>query len=267
MGNKIPYVLITGASKGIGKELAESFAKRKYNLLLIARTEKLLAELATELQKEFGVTVNYLAIDLSTPNAAESIIAWCKKGDYDINVLVNNAGYGLHGAFETISLDEQLNMMRLNMSTCVQLTYLAIPLLKGHAGKSYILNIASTAAYQAVPYLGVYSATKSFVLSFSRAIRQELTKTNISVTCLSPGAVETHFMERAGMDKVSKIAKQAAKFNMQADVVAEFGVEAMLKGKAEVIPGFSNKVGAFANRLLPKNVVEGVAKGLYSPEN
>jgi len=261
------YALITGASKGIGKELAESFAKRKYNLLLVARTEKLLAETADKLQKNYGITANYLAIDLSTPNAAATIIDWCKKGGYDINVLVNNAGYGLHGAFEVVSLEEQLNMMQLNMNTCVQLTYLALPLLKQHKGKSYILNIASTAAYQAVPYLGIYSATKSFVLSFSRAIRQELKDTNVSVTCLSPGAVETYFMERAGMDKVKKIAKQAAKFNMQADVVAEFGVNAMLKGKSEVIPGFGNKVGAYANRFLPKSIVEGVAKGLYSPEN
>lgn len=261
------YALITGASKGIGKELAVSLAKRKYNLLLIARTENLLSELAGELQKKYGVTVFYKAIDLSAPNIAEDIMAWCKSEGYDINVLVNNAGYGLHGAFEKTPINEQLNMMQLNMNATVQLTHLALPLLRQHPGKSYILNIASTAAYQSVPYLGVYSATKSFVLSFTRAIRQELKGSNISVTCLSPGTVETNFMERAGMDKVKKIAKQAAKFNMQADVVAEFGINAMLKGKAEVIPGLANKVGAFANRLLPKNAVEGIAKGIYSPEN
>jgi hypothetical protein len=262
----MPYALITGASKGIGKEFAVSLAKRKYNLLLIARTENLLSELAGELQTKYGVSVACKAIDLSLSNAAEDVIAWCKQGNYDINVLVNNAGYGLNGAFEKLSLNEQLNMMGLNMNTTVQFTHLAIPLLKQHSGKSYILNVASTAAYQAVPYLGIYSATKSFVLSFTRAIRQELKGSNISVTCLSPGAVETHFMERAGMDKVKKIVKQAKKVEMQADVVAEFGINAMLKGKAEVIPGLVNKVGAFANRLVPKNLVEGVAKGLYSPE-
>jgi len=262
----MPYALITGASKGIGKEIAVSLAKRKYNLLLIARSENLLSELAGELQKKYGVTVWYYAIDLSSPNAAKDIITWCQKENYDINVLVNNAGYGLHGAFETLSLDEQLNMMHLNMSACVRLTYLALPLLRQHKGKSYILNIASTSAYQAVPFLGIYSATKAFVLSFSRAIRLELKDSNISVTCLSPGAVETNFMERAGMDKVKKIAKQAAKFNMNASTVAEFGINAMLKGKAEVIPGLANKVGAYSNRLLPKSIVEGVAKGLYAPE-
>jgi uncharacterized protein len=261
------YALITGASKGIGKEFAISLAKRKYNLLLIARTENLLSELAAELQNKYGITVACKAIDLSSSKAAEEIMAWCKQGNYDINVVVNNAGYGLNGPFEKLSLKEQINMMGLNMSTLVQFTHLAIPLLRQHSGKSYILNVASTAAYQSVPYLGVYSATKSFVLSFTRAIRQELKSSNISVTCLSPGAVETHFMERAGMDKVKKIVKQAKKVEMQADVVAEFGINAMLQGKAEVIPGIVNKIGAFANRLVPKNVVEGVAKGLYSPEN
>lgn len=260
------YALITGASKGIGKEFAISLAKRKYNLLLVARSENLLNELAAELQKKYHVTVNCKALDLSADSASGEIIAWCKAGNYDVNVLVNNAGYGLHGAFEKVSLDEQLNMMHLNMASLVQLTYMALPLLKQYPGKSYILNVASTAAYQAVPYLAVYSATKSFVLSFTRGLRQELKDSPVSVTCLSPGAVETHFMERAGMDKVKKIAKQAAKFNMQADVVAEFGIEAMLKGKAEVIPGFANKVGAFSARLMPKNIVEGVARGLYSPE-
>jgi short-subunit dehydrogenase len=259
------YALITGASKGIGKEFAVSLAKRKYNLLLVARTESLLSELAAELQKKYGVTVNCKAVDLSSATAAQEIIAWCKQGNYDINVVVNNAGYGLNGAFEKVSLDEQLNMMNLNMNTLVQLTYLAIPILRKYSGKSYILNVASTAAYQSVPYLGVYSATKAFVLSFTRALRQEMKGTNVSVTCLSPGAVATHFMERAGMDKVDKIVKQAKKVEMQADVVAEFGINAMLSGKAEVIPGIINKVGAFANRLLPKNTVESVARGLYSP--
>ncbi len=263
----MPYALITGASKGIGREIAISLAKRKYNLLLIARTEKLLVELAKELQEKYKVEVFYNAIDLSSPDAAEDIITWCNKGGFDIGVIVNNAGYGLHGPFEKLSLDEQLNMMWLNMSAMVQLTHLALPLLRRHSGKSYILNIASTAAYQAVPFLGIYSATKAFVLSFSRAIRIELKGSNVSATCLSPGTVATLFMERAGMVKVKKIARQAKKFEMQADVVAEFGVKAMLKGKAEVIPGFGNKVGAYSNRVLPKVVVESVAKGIYSPEN
>jgi uncharacterized protein len=260
------YALITGASKGIGKEIAVSLAKRKFNLLLVARSENLLVEVANDLRAKYGVEVFYNAIDLSSADAAEDIITWCNKGGYDIGALVNNAGYGLNGPFEKLSLDDQLNMMWLNMSTLVQLTHLALPLLKKHSGKSYILNIASTAAYQAVPYLTVYSATKAFVLSFSRGLRQELKGSNTSVTCLSPGGTETNFTHRAGMENNKKIMKQANKFNMKADVVAEFGINAMLKGKAEVIPGFANKFGAFSNRIMPKSVVEGVAKSIYSPE-
>jgi short-subunit dehydrogenase len=260
------YALITGASKGLGKEIAVSLAKRKYNLLLVARTEPLLKEIAKELEQTYGVSVQYNAIDLSAADAADDIIAWCEKGGFDISVLVNNAGYGLLGKFEKVSLDEHLNMMWLNMSTMVQLSHLALPLLKRHSGKSYILNIASTAAYQAVPYLGVYAASKSFVLSFTRSLRQEMKGSNVSVTCLSPGAVETHFMERAGMDKVDKLAKQAAKFNMQPNVVAEIGIKSMLNGKAEVIPGFVNKLGTALTNVLPKNVVESAVQKIYSTE-
>jgi uncharacterized protein len=262
----MPYALITGASKGIGKEFAVSLAKRKYNLLLVARSEDLLSGLAKELQDKYGVAVHYNAIDLSAADAADDIIAWCQKGSFDISVLVNNAGYGLVGPFEKLSLDEQLNMMWLNMSTMVQLTHYILPMLKGHSGKSYVLNVASTAAYQAIPYLGIYAASKSFVVLFTRALRHEMMGSNVSVTCLSPGAVETNFMERAGMDKFEKITKQAAKFNMQANVVAEFGINAMLNGKAEVIPGFVNKLGTFLTNLLPKNVVESAVRKIYSPE-
>ncbi|HTB30978.1 MAG TPA: SDR family NAD(P)-dependent oxidoreductase [Bacteroidia bacterium] len=262
----MPYALITGASKGIGKEFAVSLAKRKYNLLLVARTEPLLSEIAKELEEKYKISVQYNAIDLSAADAADDILTWCQKGGFDISVLVNNAGYGLVGAFEKLSLDEQLNMMWLNMSTMVQLTHHTIPLLRRHSGKSYVLNVASTAAYQAIPYLGIYAASKSFVLLFTRALRHEMMGSNVSVTCLSPGAVETHFMERAGMDKMEKIAKQAAKFNMQPDVVAEFGIKAMLNGKAEVIPGFVNKLGMVMTNLLPKNVVESAVRKIYSPE-
>ena len=261
----MPFALITGASRGLGKAFAESLAKRKHDLLLVARNEKLLAELSNELHKKYAVKTFYKTADLSLPQSVDEIVAWCKNEDFDINILINNAGYGLHGAFEDISLAEQLNMMNLNMDGYVRMTYMFLPLLKQHKGKSYLMDIASTAAYQAVPFLTTYSATKAFVVSFTRGLRQELKGSNISVTCLSPGGVDTNFMERAGMNKVGKIVKQADKFNMTAEDVAEFGVNAMFAGKAEVIPGFANKIGVYSNRLLPKNLVEGVAKGIYNP--
>jgi short-subunit dehydrogenase len=257
------YSLITGASKGIGEAFAECLALEKRDLILVARSEDKLKELAFSLSNKHGIKVQYFALDLSAPNAPKQIIDSCIKQNLDLDILINNAGYGLHGAFADLSLEEQTNMIQLNILSLVQLTYLALPLLQKHKDTSYILNVASTAAYQAVPYLSAYSATKAFVLSFSRGIKLELEKTNISVTCLCPGGVETNFMKRAGMDKSPKIMKQAARFNMMPDEVAEYGIKAMFDGKSEVIPGFANKIGAYSNRFVPKSVVENVAKGIY----
>jgi short-subunit dehydrogenase len=259
------YALITGASKGIGKALAESFAKRKYDLLLVARSEKLLAENAEELKKKYGVQVKHLAVDLSEIHAPKQIADWCKEQKLDVSVLVNNAGYGLLGAFKDSKLEDQLNMMQLNMNSLVQLTFTMLPLLQQHKGKSYVMNIASTAAHQAVPYLGVYSATKSFVLSFSRSLNWEMKGTNVSVSCVCPGPTETNFMDRAGMTSVKKIAKQAERFNMSPAAVAEIAINGMLSGKMEIIPGGSNKAGAFFSRTLPKKLIEKTLVGVYKP--
>jgi len=259
------YALITGGSKGIGKAIAENLAGKKYNILLVARSENLLKENAAELEKKFGVKTDYLVTDISSTDSAKKIADWCSEKKYDVSVLVNNAGYGLGGAFAALSLQDQMNMMHLNMDSLVQLTYLMIPVLKKSPGKSYILNVASTAAHQAVPFLGVYSATKAFVLSFSRAIYHELKSENISVTCLCPGPTDTYFMERAGMTGMKKAMKQAQRFNMTAAAVATIAVNGMLSGKLEIIPGGSNKAGAFFSRTLPKKLIENTLIGIYKP--
>ncbi len=259
------YALITGGSKGIGKAIAESLAQRKYNILLVARSENLLKENAAVLEKKFGVKTDILVADVSTDDAAKKISDWCVSKNYDVSILVNNAGYGLGGAFSKLSLEEQLNMMHLNMQSLVQLTYMMIPVLKKTQGKSYILNVASTAAHQAVPFLGVYSATKAFVLSFSRAIHHELKDENISVTCLCPGPTDTNFMTRAGMNSFKNAVKQSERFNMTPEAVAEIAVKALFKGTPEIIPGGSNKAGAFFSRTLPKKLVENTLVGIYKP--
>src|SRR6185312_7219041 len=215
------YALITGGSKGIGKAIAENLAKRKYNILLAARSENLLKENAAELEKKFGVKTDILVVDISASDAAKKIADWCVSKNYDVSILVNNAGYGLGGAFHKLSLDEQLNMMHLNMDSLVQLTYMMVPVLKKAQGKKYILNVASTAAHQSVPFLGVYSASKAFVLSFSRAIHHELKEENISVTCLCPGPTDTNFINRAGMTSFKKVMKQSERFNMRPEAVAK----------------------------------------------
>ncbi|HTQ63215.1 MAG TPA: SDR family oxidoreductase [Puia sp.] len=254
------YALITGASKGIGKAFAIECAKRGFNVLLVARSEQSLKELAQQLSEQYKIQADFFATDLSLPGSAQNVYSWCIKKNYAVNILVNNAGYGLSGSLENYNGDEYINMMQVNMMVPVYLIQLFLPMLHQQP-RSYILNIASTAAYQAVPYLSVYSATKAFILSYSRAIRQELKNTGISVTCISPGATDTDFTVRAKIGE--KGLKAAEKFNMSPEAVAKIAIRSMLAGKAEVITGFINKLGAFMVWLLPKDLVERTAMKIY----
>ena len=254
------YALITGASKGIGKAIAEELARRGHHVLLIARSEDQLSRIAGELATTYGVKTAYYSTDLTSNTAAVSIFRWCQQNNYQVNVLVNNAGYGLSGPFEKYSIEENLNMMQLNMATLVEMCQLFLPVLRNQP-KAYIMNIASTAAYQAVPGLSLYAATKAFVLSFSRGLRQELQKTGIQVTCISPGATATDFTVRAQIGE--KGLKTAEKVNMTPQDVAKIAVNSMLEGKAEVITGFINKLGTFLVKILPKSLVEKAAMRIY----
>jgi uncharacterized protein len=257
---QMSFALVTGASKGIGKSISDELAKLGFDLLLVARSQELLAEQATKLMELHAIQVKYLAIDLSKVSAARDIFEWCLQNNYPVTILVNNAGYGLSGPFDRFSLDENLNMMQLNMQALVELCYLFLPAFK-KSEKSYILNIASSAAYQAVPFLSLYSATKAFVLSFSRGLRQELRKSAVSVTCVCPGATDTEFTVRAKIGQ--KGLKAAAKMNMTPEAVAKQAVSAMLSGKAELVTGLINKIGAFMTRVLPKGIIEKTAMSIY----
>jgi uncharacterized protein len=254
------YALITGASKGIGRAIAEELATRGFNVLLVARSEDLLQQVAGEISARYKAKVDWLALDLSTANAPGNVLDWCKAKGYDVNILVNNAGYGLSGPFEKYTLEEHWNMMQLNMSTLVGLTRLFLPDLRQRS-KAYILNIASSAAYQAVPKLSLYAATKAFVLAFSRGLHQELQGSPVSVTCVSPGATDTDFPSRAQLG--AKGLKAAEKFNMSPTTVASIAVKAMLAGRSEVITGLVNKLGAVMAWLLPKSLVEKTAMKIY----
>ena len=257
------YALITGASKGIGKAIAEELAARQINLLLIARTESLLSRLAAELTEKYTISADYLAIDLSAADASFQIVNWIKGKGYAVNMLVNNAGYGLSGSFEQYSAQEHRDMMQVNMNVPVELSSLLIPELRKHP-KSYLLNIASAAAYQAVPGLTVYAASKSFLLSFSRGLQYELRKTNISVTVVSPGGTETGFASRARVSK--QAVKAGEKLNMLPEQVAKLAVKAMFDGKTEIITGFINQLGSFLVWLLPKKLTEKAAASIYQSE-
>ena len=254
------YALITGASKGIGKAIAYALATKKINLLLVARSKDLLNEIAYDISKKYEIEVTCLPVDLANENAAEIVFEWVIKNNIKINILINNAGYGLSGNFEKYTAQAHAEMMNVNMTAVVKLTSLFLPMLKQQQ-KSYLLNIASTAAYQAVPYLTTYAASKSFIVSFSRGLQYELRNTNVSVTCISPGGTDTDFGIRADIGR--KAINAGKKVNMTSEQVAAIAVTSMFNNKREVITGFINKLGAFLVWLTPKRLSEKVAANLY----
>jgi uncharacterized protein len=255
------YAVITGASGGIGQSIAMDLAKKGYGLILIARNESALQSLASKAETLSGKSCYYLAADLSKSDSAQKVVDFCKSKTTDISILVNNAGYGLWGSFDRLTLEEQMNMMQLNMVTMVQLSYLFVPLLKQQK-RSYLLNVASTAGYQAVPLMSIYAASKSFVIFFSRGLRYEMRKSPLSVTVISPGPTSTGFMNRAGM-KEDWLVKRSEKYSMTSDQVAGIAVKAMFKGKAEIVPGFLNALAARLTAFAPKILAEKIAAGLY----
>jgi len=245
----MPFALITGASKGIGKSIAELLAARGYDLLLIARSADLLEQVAKEISLTTSRNCQWLALDLAEEQASETVFDYCNKNQLVVSVLVNNAGYGLSGKFERYTVQEHIDMLRVNIITLTKLTRLFLPsLLKQPA--AYILNIGSTASYQAVPLLTAYAASKAYVLSFSRGLFQELKKTNVSVTCICPGPTDTNFVNRANVG--TKGQKAADQFNMSPQAVARIAVDSLFRRKPEVITGGLNKISAFFAWLLPK---------------
>lgn len=253
------YALVTGASQGIGAQIARSLARRGYGLLLVARSEEKLIALGEQLVHEFSVPVHHRVVDLSSDQGGLALYNWVMENGYTLSILINNAGYGLWGRFDQLGIEEQLNMIDLNVKTLTKLTHYFIPVLLKQP-KSYILNVGSLAAYQAVPTLAVYAASKAYVLQFSRALRREFHRQGLVVSTLNPGPVDTGFGERAGMQALSRLMNR---YNMDAVVVAERGVAGLLRGKAEIIPGFSNALTANVVRFLPKSWVERIAAKLY----
>ncbi|MDO3626788.1 SDR family oxidoreductase [Mucilaginibacter sp. BT774] len=254
------YALITGASSGIGRSFALQLAQEGYHVMLTARSGPNLKDLAEYIRSNYKVGTNILALDLSKVNAAARIKQWCEELDIAPSILINNAGFGLWGDFPELDLEEQVNMHRLNTEALIRLTHTMLPLLAKNE-KSYILNVSSTAAYQAVPTLSIYAASKAFVLSFSRALCYELKQTGISVSCLCPGPTDTGFAKRAGLDALADLAE---KFNMSPDDVAAAGLKGLFKGKAEIVPGALNKISATVVRHAPKKIIERLAAGLYN---
>lgn len=243
--------IITGASSGIGMELAKIFAKNNHHLLLVARSEDKLKSLAEELSNKYKVEVKLLALDLSIYSAAKEIFNYCEKENLNVTHLVNNAGFGDFGFFVNSSWPKQEQMINLNITTLTYLTHLFLPAMaKNKSGK--ILNVASTAAFQPGPTMSVYYATKAYVLHFSEAIANELEGTGVTVTALCPGATESGFQTLASMEN-SKLVK--GKKLPSSEEVALYGYKSMLKGKKVAIHGTMNYIMANSIRFTPRNLV------------
>ena len=245
-------VLITGASSGIGKELAYVYAENNYNLVLAARRIDKLTKIKKDIETRHPVSAEVIEIDLSKLNSAEKLYEKVKNKKITVDVLINNAGFGMNGSFEEIDINREESMLVLNMVTLTKLTRLFAKDMK-EAGGGHSVNISSMAAFQAVPRFAAYSATKAYVLSFSEAIAYELKDDNVKVTAICPGATQSEFAEVAGFSG-------GAFSNMPTSRdLAEFTFKAMKTGKTTAIHGFKNRILVFSLRLTPRNLVTKIA--------
>jgi uncharacterized protein len=247
--------LITGASFGIGMEFARIFAREGYNLVLVARSAGKLRQLASELEKAHGTRSLILAADLTDPGASAYVMDQTTRADIQVDVLVNNAGFGQYGMFAENDLEECLRQIQLNVTTLTHLTRLYLPaMIERKSGK--ILNVASTAAFQPGPLMAVYFATKAYVLHLSEALSNELAGSGVTVTCLCPGATATEFHKRA-----NATGQRLLKFgSMDAHEVAEDGYRALVAGKPVVISGVKNWLLTQSVRLSPRRLVTAIAR-------
>jgi short-subunit dehydrogenase len=248
--------LITGASGGIGYELAKLFARDHYNLVLVARSAEKLGKFADELQRECQVVVKTVALDLSEAPAPQFLFDQLQRESIVIHVLVNNAGYGTFGEFASMPLNDAVGQINLNVTALTALTRLFVPgMVERRSGR--IMNVASTAGFQPGPLMAVYYATKAYVISFSEALANELKASGVTVTCFCPGATDTGFAARAGNDKTRLFQKFGA---MNVRTVAADGYRGLMKGKTLVISGAKNWLVAESVRFAPRKMVTAVSR-------
>lgn len=250
MEKKGKTVLITGASSGIGYELAKVFAENQYDLVLVARRKEKLQQLKSEIMKQDisksgQVNITLIEKDLSLKEAPRELFDTLHEQNIEIDILVNNAGIGMCGLFHEINGNKDDEMIDLNIRAVTKLTKLAaLDMIKRRRGK--ILNVASTGSYQPGPLIAVYYATEAYVLSFSEALREELKPYGITVSALCPGATKTEFASRAG--------KGDPKLSMAAEQVAKSAYKGLMKGKRVIVPGFGNKMALLVTRNIPRNL-------------
>jgi len=254
MAEPRPATLITGASAGLGAEFARQCAARGETLILVARRRERLDALKAELGGEAYV----IAADLSAPDAAAALFAEVAELGLSVETLINNAGFGLAGAFAALPAERQIEMIDLNIRSLTELCRLFLPPMLARR-RGFILNVASTAAFQAGPHMAVYYASKAYVLSLSEALHQEAKGSGVHVTALCPGPTATEFFDVAGAGngRLAKIATDPV-------AVVRIGLAALARNKAIVVPGAANKIGAQASRFLPRAAMRRIIAGLKS---
>jgi len=256
-----PLALITGASVGLGREFARRFAADGFNVALVARHQEQLQNVKSEIEAAHGVTGYVLPGDLSDPECPGRIHRAVRAEGLDVTVLVNNAGFGGYGFFHETDLEPELRMIQVNVASLVALTKLFVRDMVAR-GSGHIINVSSTAAFQPGPLQSVYYATKSFVLSFSEAIDNELSGTGVRVTAFCPGPTRTEFHKRAGTEMSFGGMRQ-----MTAEDAVRAGYEGYKKGKRVVIAGAQNRFLAFSTRLAPRRLTTHIARRLQETSN
>ncbi|GAB3920776.1 SDR family NAD(P)-dependent oxidoreductase [Mucilaginibacter myungsuensis] len=261
MENQIKTALITGATSGIGYELAKLFAQDQYNLIIVARNTDELEHKANEFRQS-GVQVTTIAKDLFNKDEVNTLCQEVEALGVQVDVLVNNAGQGLYGEFKDTDIEGELAIINLNINSLVMLTkHFVKQMVQRNDGK--ILNLASVASKLPGPWQSVYHGTKAFVLSFTEAIRAELAETNITITALMPGATDTDFFNKADMLS-SKVVQDKESLDKAADV-AKVGYDALMNGDDKVIAGFKNKVQVGMSNLMPDSVVANNMREMQKP--
>jgi short-subunit dehydrogenase len=253
------WALITGASAGIGMALAEELASGGTNLVLTARRKDRLEELARRLTATYRIRTEVFPADLAVPDAPEKVFAFTKEKGIEIALLINNAGFGQYGEFPSIEKQRLLDMVQVNCHAVVHLTWLYLQemIARGHGD---VLILASTASFQAVPYISTYAATKAFDLLFAEGLAEEMKPFGIRVCALCPGSTESEFHAISGQEKFQRRMETAEK-------VARTGLQALAAGKSYVISGLGNYLGAHGERLVPRRFVTKIAAGMFKPKN
>ncbi len=240
--------LITGASSGIGEVFARKLAARGRNVLLVARSEEKLVTMCNELGRANSIRAQYVVMDLSLPESPLRLFEEARKRGLTVDMLVNNAGFGSFGEFAKRDIDRELNMIDLNVKSLVDLTYrFLIPMRERKQGA--IINVASTAGFQPVPFMATYAATKAFVLSFSEALWEENRRYGISILALCPGATETNFFE------VARGHKPPGRASQSPEDVVDVALRALARGKGHVVSGWTNRAMMEAERFAPRSLV------------